>query len=175
MRYNKYSESFHWKLYKIKGHWYKVVVDKSLEYLKELGTILDIGSGDGLVDRLLIDKGFKVIGIEPEHDGNLIAQEKVPEMRIIESTLEEAELPEVDYLYSLNTIEHCQKPERFIEAMKKVRKFGIVITDNSELVPKDVYHEREFTLKILKDLFKDFKTEELVLNNYSIGLKIWRN
>ena len=176
MKYPKYDNCtpIHWQMFDSTDNGYALLVRESLRpFIGEAGTVLDIGSGDARVDRILVDMGFSVIGIEPEPQGNVIACEKVPEMRIIESTIEKAELPEADYLYSLNTIEHCDKPERFVEAMCKIKRFGVVVTDNKRDTI-DPYHIREYTIDELKVLFKDFKTEELNLKNPAfIGLKIY--
>jgi 2-polyprenyl-3-methyl-5-hydroxy-6-metoxy-1,4-benzoquinol methylase len=162
-------------------HWYRKLVDRSLKFLEgESGVILDVGSGDGLVDRLLIDKGFKVIGIELEKDGCAIAKERVPEMTILNTKSEKAEVPEVDYLFSLNVIEHVKKPEIFTKLMGKVRKFAIVITDNkiynSKYKGTGTFNNKEFSMEELKFLFKEFRVEELDLGNEEfIGLKILKN
>lgn len=182
MRYDKYDNytPFHWNLFDNPNNGYASLVKNSLIPLKgKTGTVLDIGSGDGRVDRILVDMGFTVVGIEPEEEGNKIAREKVPEMEIIESNIEDLinviNDPEfgIDYLYSLNTIEHCNQPERFIDVMEHVKHFGIVITDNKRENP-DPYHTKEFSIIELQQLFKDFKTEQLNLKTpYFIGLKIY--
>ncbi len=176
-RYDKYDNhiAYHWNLYdsSLPQNQYAVLVRASLKpFMGKTGMILDIGSGDGRVDRILVDLGFKVTGIEPEEEGNKIAREKVPEMGIIPFNLEDAVIPEVDYLYSLNTIEHCKYPQRFVDAMKKVKNFGVVVTDNKKEAP-DPYHTKEFTLLELVALFKDFKTEPIDLPTGFIGLIIY--
>lgn len=179
-RYTKYDgkNPIHWGWYAQPEHWYRKLVDKSLNYLRgESGTVLDVGSGDGLIDRLLIDMGFNVIGIEPEKDGCAVARERVPEMVILNTTIEKAEVPEVDFLYSLNTIEHVKKPQMFVKLMKKVKKFAIIITDNKIYNLKykgtGAFNNVEFSMEELKDLFKDFIVYELNLGNEEfIGLKI---
>jgi SAM-dependent methyltransferase len=177
MKYTKYNKgAIHWEWFDLPGHFYHYLVNNSLKAIasEERGIVLDIGSGDGRVDRILIDLGFSVIGIEPNEEGNKIAKEKVPEMTIINLPLEEAILPKVDYLYSLNTIEHISKPELYLKAMKNVKKFGIVITDNGLLHKGDKFHEREYSLKELKDFFSSFRTEEILLGTPDfIGLKIY--
>src|SRR5258708_3252257 len=90
-RYTKYDgkNPIHWGWYSQPDHWYRKLVDNSLKSLDgEAGTLLDVGSGDGLIDRLLVDRGFKVTGIEPEKDGCAVAYEKVPEMTILNTTIE---------------------------------------------------------------------------------------
>lgn len=168
--------AFHWDWFENPRHWYPTLVNNSLKYLaSENGTVLDIGSGDGRVDRTLIDLGFNVIGIEPDKMGNKIARERVPEMLILENTLEDVEFPFADYLYSLNTIEHTDTPKRYLEAMKKIKNFGIVITDNAEMGrTKGEFHTKEYTLAELKKLFSNFRVEVLELGMKEfIGIKIY--
>lgn len=169
----------HWNWYRDNTHRYKELVDQSLTYFEGCkGRILDIGSGDGLIDHLLAQKGFKVIGVEPDFDGIGIAFGKVTYEYLLSTTIESyvrKAMQEVDYMYSMNTIEHVQDPQAFVKAMASVKEFGIVITDNATVNKEvDKYHEREYTLQQLQHLFKDFRTEVIdTLNDNFIGIKIY--
>ena len=180
MRYDRYEKEggVHWDWFEDPTQqWYRVLVNNSLKYLvEERGLVLDVGCGDGRVDKILIELGFGVVGIEPEIAGCNIARERVPEMTIINANVENTDIPSADFLYSLNTIEHVKKPEIYLDIMKKIRRFGMVITDNGELHRGGKYHEREYTVQELENLFSGLKTERLDLGMVDfIGLKIWQN
>lgn len=182
-RYTKYDNygDLHWRWYfSNKSNNYKTIVNKSLEIFEpvERGTVLDIRSGDGLVDYLLIKKGFSVTGVEPEKRGNLIAEEKVPDLDIVPLKLKDflrENNRNFDYLYSLNTIEHIKDYDLFVELMSFVKNFAVIVTDNAEKsLGEEVYHAKEFTFKELQDLFSDFRTEPIDLGTDKyIGLKIY--
>lgn len=182
-RYTKYDggHPIHWLWYEDKNHWYTKLVDKSLSFFNEKGTVLDLGSGDGLVDSLFVQKGFIVTGIEPEIDGINISRNRV-KARFLHTTLKEfAKFPphsldiKFDYLYSLNTIEHLKEYNLLPEFIKnRVNKFAVIITDNAEKSSANGrFHNKEFTITELQELFKDFQTEVLDLENDNfIGIKI---
>ena len=188
--YGKYNKSgaIHWKWYSDETHNYHRLVDDSLIPLDNLneGNVLDIGSGDGLVSSLLIKKGFNVIGVEPNPIGNEIALEKLDKEKFslypisVEDFVDKNIYKdiEIDYLYSLNTIEHVDNAESFIDIMRNVKHFGIIITDDADRITgrkNSSFHTKEFTIKELKDLFKEFNVEEIYLHHSSfIGIKIWK-
>lgn len=162
---------------------YKELVDASLKPFEGLkGTVLDIGSGDGLIEKLLQEKGFTVYGIEPEIEGIKAAMRMSVDFKTFHTTVEDyitkAMMP-VDYLYSLNTIEHVNDPTAFIKVMESVKEFAIIVTDNA--INKDgkrrgmkELHTKEFSYPELEELFKDFKTEKVDVNDGSfIGIKIY--
>jgi len=181
VRYDVYDRlgAIHWKWMDdpMLMPWYRYLITRSLKWFAgESGKVLEIGSGDGVMAYYLTSMGFEVVGIEPEQEGIKLCKEKVPTMTVLEGNIEDIELPEADYLYSLNTIEHVSKPERFVEAMKKIKNWGVVITDDVQLRKGGKYHTKEYSLDELKDLFKDFRTEVLDLGRLDfIGLKIHGN
>lgn len=183
-RYSKYDEkdALHWRWYKNSMYGYRSLVDHSLEPFKatDLGTVLDIGSGDGLVDSLLIDKGFSVTGVEPVERGVEIAEEKVPQLKVINmkaTNFYEQNTQTYDYLYSLNTIEHVKNYEIFPKLMDSIKNFAVIVTDNADESPGDEkFHYKEFTIEELKELFSDFKVEEVPLGTKRfIGIKVYSN
>ena len=184
--YNKYRKmgSIHWKWYMGKNIGYKVLVNESIKYFPDKGTIIDIGCGDGLPSCLLAEKGLEVTGIEPEMIGLTIAKDRLSGLNFAgyETTIEDfvkENDQKFDYLYSLNTIEHVDDENAFVEMMKRTKNFGIIITDNKDSKKrKHPYHTKEYNRESLKELFKDFKTEDINfsdewVNNHFIGLKIY--
>ena len=186
MEYNKYKKkgAIHWSWYSSnhRNIGYKVLVNESIKYLSGGGTVMDIGCGDGLPSYLLAKKGFKVTGIEPEMSGLDIARDKLNGLDFIgyQATIEDFVKNNdqtFDYLYSLNTIEHIDDENAFVEMMKRIKYFGIVVTDNAS-GKKHPTHTKEYNIDSLKELFKDFKTEQIYFsdewtNKNFIGLKIY--
>lgn len=180
MRYTKYDTqgACHWNEYARKRN-YKDIVDSSLLPFKGVkkGTLIDIGCGDGVSSCFLAKMGFEVTGVEIEPLGIKYAKEMCKEK--VNWICEDAEHistldAEFDYLYSMNTIEHLKKPEIMVDLMKKVKKFGIIVTDDSEVSKKgNDFHEKEFNREEFKELFKDFKLEEIPMKWYKFfGYKI---
>lgn len=172
MRYDKYDThgAIHWDWYyrPEPGNGYRELVEDSIMPFidnRERGTLLDIGCGDGLVSHLLDSFGYKVIGIEPELTGVDICKAKVPKMEVLHGGLEEVVIPPVDYMFSLNTIEHLKDPTYFTKVIPLVRKFSVIVTDNAVGHVPDPYHTQEFTMEELKDLFSDFEVKEVPLTN----------
>jgi len=184
--YDKYRKlgDVHWKWYMGDNIGYRCLIDDSLKYFSGWhikGTVMDIGCGDGVSSYILANKGLYVSGIDPDEIAINIATAKLKYLKFIghckklEDFLKE-DYNEYDYLYSVNTIEHIEDPSLFVEAMKRVKNFGVVVTDNS-LGMKHKYHNIEFTIESLKELFKDYQTEEIkftlpVVQRGSIGIKI---
>lgn len=188
-RYDKYERDgdIHWQWYASNKPRYKTLVDDSIKpFLGEgCGRLVDIGCGDGLPMQLLHEMGHKCFGVDSSEVGVKIAlmQHNVSGEYFIETAekfaekLEERQL-EFDYLYSLNTIEHLDKPEVMRDIMKKVRKFGIIVTDNTDMLDpsqRSVYHNIEFSPDTFKKLFEGFGLKRIELSdpNY-FGYKVWR-
>jgi len=177
-KYKLYGD-LHWRWYSRRED-YKKLVDNSLKFFDDIkkGSVLDIGSGDGLIDHLLLKKGFIVEGIEPTKEGVMITKEKIPHMRVHHTTLEkfiQQNKQRYDYLYSMNTIEHVKKYTDFVRLMDFVNNFAVIVTDNAELSDGDEeFHEKEFTYNELEDLFRDFRSERIDLGNKKfIGIKVF--
>lgn len=184
--YTKYrgATPIHWTWYRNNVDQYKNLVDESVKPFEGLtGKVLDIGFGDGLIASLLMEKGLEVIGIEPEKDGWLAAKKMMPDMpKVLLTTIEEyvkAVMIPVDYMYSMNTIEHVEDYQAFVKVMDSVKNFAIVVTDNAinkngERRKTKELHSHEFSYDELQELFKGFKTEKFETGNGSfIGIKIY--
>ena len=166
--YNKYDESgaiHHKWYYKEKIPWYREVVDLCVN--KSVGkTALDLGCGDGLVSKLLLQKGFLVTGIDSNKKGLKLAKELAPKGDYIVADLDNYSSAWVyDYMVCLNAIEHIENPKNIVKIFKEnVSGKGLIITDKridgNEL---KYHHHQEFNIKELKELFKDFICKEIEL------------
>ena len=172
IRYDKYDlrGAVHWHEYNLKTY-YKLLVDDSLAPFLDIGggTVLDAGCGDGVPSCLLSAMGFDVTGVEIEALGIKYAKKYCKaNVEWINDSIENflKENRTFDYLYCLDVMEHLDSPQPIVDLMKNIKKFGVIITDDSEARArkKDKYHVHEFTKKEFKDLFKDYKVEEIELN-----------
>ena len=179
--YDKYIRqgACHWREYKrtpTDERGYKTIVDDSLAAFKgEKGSILDVGCGDGLPASKLAQLGLRVTGLDIDQTGIDLAKEICGKgIDFICSSVEDFQMKEFDYLYSLNTIEHLKDPIVMVKIMKKIRNYGVIVTDDAENCKTgNEYHEREFTKSEFKELFKDFKLEEITMrDNRFFGYKI---
>lgn len=181
-KYEKYGD-LHWQWYNDPKHLYRELVDQSLEpfrEVKEIGTLVDIGCGDGVSMHWLNLMGFKCAGVDPSEAGVKIAlmQHNVEGEYFIEKAegFEKREM-EFDYLYSLNTIEHLDNPAVMVKIMKRIKKFGVIVTDNDDTIEsskRSVYHNTQFSPTTLEDLFKGFGMERIKINHPDyFGYKIW--
>lgn len=185
MEYNKYDKKgdIHWQWYLNNTNTgYKSLVNDSLKYFTEKGTVLDIGCGDGLPAYILAVRKFDVMGIDPNASGLTIARERLKHLNFTgyQTTIEDFVKDynwSFDYMYSLNTIEHVNDPTAFVKIMSKINKFAVVVTDNKDEGMKHPTHTKEYNRSELKELFKDFEIEDIKFtdkwtNDHFIGIKI---
>ncbi len=178
--YDKYKQygDIHWQWYS--GHAeYNFNVDDSIRPFKLTdgqGTLIDIGCGDGLPLSILHELGFKCYGVDSSEEGiDLAVNHNVSAEFFIETAEKFAKRGlEFDYLYSLNTIEHLDDPSCMVDIMRKIKQFGVIVTDDgSKAAQKSEYHNIEFTDDTFRELFKDFNLEKLNIRGDYIGYKIW--
>lgn len=182
MNYDKYEKfgDLHWQWYRDNTFGYKDLVDQSLKpFIEEsnnnlgwedLGgpTLVDIGCGDGLPLSILETLGYACLGVEPNIIGLEIAERKLKHSLFLKRTAKEyAKLKrESDYLYCLNTIEHLEDPKPLLDIMKRVKKFGVIVTDDGSMRgSKNKYHSIEYTPQSFRELFKDFNLEPITIYN----------
>ena len=79
--YNKIAEDWH------EDHkadtWSIEATDKFSSFIKKGGSILDIGCAGGLKSKYLVDRGFKVLGIDFSENLIEIAKREVPEAKFL--------------------------------------------------------------------------------------------
>ena len=166
--YNKYNElgALHHDWYfKKKIPWYREIVDVCIN--RAVGrTALDLGCGDGLVSKLLLQKGFLVTGIDNNKKGLKLAKELAPKGDYIVADLDNYSSAWVyDYMICLNVIEHIENPKNIVEIFRNsILSKGIIITDK-KIEGQGIrrHHHQEFNIKELKELFKDFICKEIEL------------
>lgn len=179
-QYDKYDQGdIHWQWYHNTPNYFDLV-NESLAPFKgiELGSVIDVGCGDGLPLSFLDQWGFKCYGVDSSKTGiDYALEHNVSAEYFIQKAEEFARRGmEFDYLYSLNTIEHLDDPNAMVEIMKKIKKFGVIVTDYAKgegSKDRNDYHNIEFTPESFKELFKDFVLEQIPISNDAFfGFKI---
>jgi 2-polyprenyl-3-methyl-5-hydroxy-6-metoxy-1,4-benzoquinol methylase len=105
-----------------------------LECVPSGGTVLDLGCGNGVISRHLVDWGYKVTGVEISESGLAQARLGCPQGRFLKASVTDPELPSVlegqqfDAVIALEVIEHVFSAKNFIKNCKAlVRESGVAI------------------------------------------------
>lgn len=69
-----------------------------------------------------------------------------------------------DCLFSLNTIEHLDDPGALVRIMRRIRKFGVIVTDVPGTSPSK-YHTHEMPENEFRHLFAEFDLEPLAIRH----------
>lgn len=176
----KYYEQYNWEESRLK----EKLKDK-VEILKKLipsnvNTIADIGCGDGSITNEL-GKSFSIIGIDRSFNAlKYVATNKVQGS----ADLLPIKIDKVDLLFSSEMLEHL--PDNIFnktiqELNKTTKKYLLLTFPDDENIEKNFvkcsncgyvfnksYHLRTINMKVISNLFPDFK----VLSYFSHGKKI---
>jgi ubiquinone/menaquinone biosynthesis C-methylase UbiE len=106
--------------------------------LPEDARILDVGCGDGFHLNLLKKYGGKnwtLKGVDVDKRAAQMAEKSG--LKVYLGNVEELDLPENSYelAFMIQTIEHVEKPEKVLSAVRKILKPGgklVVVTDNTD-------------------------------------------
>lgn len=173
MKFDKYRErgAYHYDWYKNNAFDYKDCVDKCVEFCK--GSTLDVGCGDGLVTKMILDKGYLAVGIDNDKVGVSLAIENAFAKL---ADLQDFKLSNVkfEYMVCLNVIEHLENPEVIKQIFdNNITKAAIIITDipQGELPPE---HFKEYTPEELKQMFAEWKAEPFKIGKDFHGVKVYK-
>lgn len=174
MTFSKYLErgAYHAVWYK-EQPWYREIVNTVVQFCD--GDTLSVGCGEGVVDKLIVDKGYSVTGIDSDPVAIAMAKVLVPNARFLCKDVTSPTRGVWDYMACVNVIEHLEHPEALLTILEmNVSKGAILLTDNADY-PHDPskYHAKEYTLDELMEFFKDFKPRgfELAYGQF-IGVQI---
>lgn len=100
------------------------------------GRLLDLGCGDGAFLAAMRERGWEVLGVEPDPEAARLARERYG-LEVITGTLEVAALPtaSVDAITLNHVIEHVPDPVALLEECGRVLQFGgklVIATPNVE-------------------------------------------
>ena len=131
-------------------------------------TVLDVACGDGWGGPILIDAGAgSLLGIDASEDAIRAAQRQLlPGYRVELADATRLPIPDrsFDVIVSFETIEHLDRPERFLdEARRVLRDDGVLLlsTPNADHtkpvdgVPRNPFHIREYTAPELARMLSD--------------------
>ena len=175
--FNKYrlKGAYHYDWYETED-WYKWLVDRCVRFCN--GPTLEIGCGDGLLSKLISDKGHNVIALDPDPDGIKLAREKAPKVDFRQMKAEPLTdgngHMQFDYLASINVIEHMDDPEVLLEILdKNIVKGAIITTIDWQGGTFGEDHRKEYTLPELANLFRGYKVKTLRYQNTEwIGVEV---
>lgn len=127
--------------------------------------VIDIACGSGYGSDILANSGpKKVIGIDNNKENINYASKMFPNKKITYIRSDAHKLPlessSADIIVSFETIEHLEKPKRFIKEIQRLLKpKGLLIlsTPNRETSYEDnPFHLKEYTLEELEFLLSEF-------------------
>lgn len=153
---------------------------------RSFGKIIDIGAGEGKFLKMFKDSKTKKFAVEPQKPGLDILKRNLPEVKIWNSTLQEAEIQEnfFDVATAWHVLEHFDDPEgnlkkihqilkpggHFFAAVPNIDSFGFKIGRENWYyldVPRHLFHFSPKTTKRLltKVGFKNIKISYPYLDN----------
>jgi 2-polyprenyl-3-methyl-5-hydroxy-6-metoxy-1,4-benzoquinol methylase len=180
MIFDKYDKrgAYHYDWYG-KDMDYTECIDVTLDLIKGSGIILDLGCGDGLLERN-IDATYPektVVGIDSSASGIAFAIAKNEkglflhgEFNIIDNLLYD-----FDCLVCINTIEHLEDAYQILDIFRRrIKSKAIIITDIPAETPGK-YHTKEYSPGELQRMFSDYHTERIPMNSKIYhGIEVWK-
>lgn len=88
-------------------------------------TVLDLGCGEGFVEKYLVKKGFKgkILGIDMNGQAISEAKKRNPKLKFIKTDISNIKLRRrFDLVLMLEVLEHFERPQRAILAAKRLGK-----------------------------------------------------
>ncbi|MGI8640265.1 MAG: class I SAM-dependent methyltransferase [Pyrinomonadaceae bacterium] len=135
-----FSEKDFGIVYKIRS---RLEAKRLLSWCEDLPSdarILDVGCGDGFHLKLLRDYGKKSWQLEGvDLDKRAVEMAEKSGLKVHPGSVEELDLPENSYdlAFMIQTIEHVEKPDAILSAVKRVLKKGgklVIVTDNTDSI-----------------------------------------
>lgn len=172
MKYDKYEKygAYHYKWYDDPNWaWYKECVDRIVRFCDR--PTIDVGGGDGLVAKKLIENGVDTIVLENDPHAIAILKNSGVWHQNVDLDSVRPYSHNMDYICSLNVIEHLKSPQSHIDLVRQAREGAIIITDKAT-EHKGRYHEHEYTLPELMEVFKEFKPAPFKIESTEHGKPI---
>lgn len=160
MSFDKYRQrgAYHYKAFKIKGDPYRLhvldVAERVLEFLGEpnLQRILDVGCGEGLITRVLINRGYNAVGIDTDPDAVRLAQEKgnpISQTTIEKLTCAQPGEHKPEAILMLDVLEHVEDLEGTIIAAQRMADLHFVAVPDRD----DPGAERQLIAPQVEELY----------------------
>lgn len=114
----------------------KRFIDQIADLLGPPGFLVDVGAGIGGPARRLIDRGFRVVAVEPSPAMIAVGRDRLPPLTYVQAVGEAMPLPDTsfDAATVLYVLHHCDDPEELLREAKRVVRPGgrIVVVSGSE-------------------------------------------
>ncbi|MED1202300.1 class I SAM-dependent methyltransferase [Heyndrickxia acidicola] len=155
---------------------YDIILSKVAE--KAGGTVIEFGVGTGNLTQRLVERGLKVIGIEPNEKMRSIAGGKLPDVTIIDGDFQDFQVNiPVHTLVSTYAFHHLTDEEKGIA----IREYSRLLPENGRIIFADTIFETEEAKKqmireseergftrLAEDLQREYYTTIAVLQNILI-------
>ena len=172
-KYIKRGAFHHSWFFDEKQPWYREIINTANEFC--ISSTLEIGCGDGVLAKLITDKGYDYTGIDSDPVAIAMAKVLVPKGRFLLKDVTSPTRGVWDYMACVNVIEHLEHPEALLTILESnVSTGAIIITDNKDF-PHETskYHVKEYTLDELTNFFLPFKPRGFELGyGQFIGVEI---
>lgn len=174
--FDKYTRhgNYHWRMFfEDKTPWYREIMNTVNEFCQ--GSVIEPGSGEGVLGKLITDKGYEYTGIDSDPVAIAMAKVLVPNGRFLQKDVTSPTRGAWDYMACVNVVEHLEHPEALLMILDlNVRSGAIIITDNKDFPHEpSKYHVKEYTLDELCEFFKPFKPRGFELGyGQFIGVEI---
>lgn len=158
MSFNKYRTkgAYHIEWYETED-WYKYLIDRAVKFCN--GSTLDVGCGDGVLIKMISEKGHITMGIDPDPDATKLAVKYAKNSGVLNIEAKDALKPgwEYDYLSCINVIEHMNDPGTIRELIRqKITKGAIITTIDYQGGELGEDHKFEWTYDEMMEFFKEF-------------------
>jgi SAM-dependent methyltransferase len=137
---SKYDNGpYHWVWYRENHGGHHEFTDMLVDFFPDLGTLVDIGCGDGLNSSLLAQKGFEVTGYDIDKTAikfaNRFSAKMEVDVKFEAKGFEDMPNKKYDYCLCHAVIEHVKNPKALLKKIRRVTKrYAIIGTDNGEFV-----------------------------------------
>ncbi|HEY0761301.1 MAG TPA: class I SAM-dependent methyltransferase [Pyrinomonadaceae bacterium] len=164
--------------------------------LEGVGSICDLGCGNGHISGRLAKLGFEVKGVDASPSGIAIARRAYPNAEFVEALIDrELNVGQFDLVVSSDVIEHMYRPSDLLEAARAQLKPGgqfllgtpyhgylknLVLAATGKMdshfsVLHDGGHIKFFSVKTLSSLLRQHGFEDLSFTFYGRAPWLWKN
>ncbi|MGC8889892.1 MAG: methyltransferase domain-containing protein [bacterium] len=143
-------------------------------------SVLDVACGEGYGSNMLAETAKEVIGVDISKETIEQARRKYVKKNLCFKVMNAEELSfedsYFDIVVSFETIEHLERPYKFLKEIKRVLKDGglfIVSTPNRDLaslgspIPLNKFHKEEWTLEQFKKLIDYYFPNSRLIGQYA--------
>jgi len=164
--------------------------------LEGVGSICDLGCGNGHITGRLAKLGFRVVGVDASASGIAVARRAYQGVEFVEALIDrQLSLGQFDLVVSSDVIEHMYRPSDLLEAASALLKPGgqillgtpyhgylknLVLAASGKMdahfsVLHDGGHIKFFSVKTLSCLMRNYGFTDLSFTFYGRAPWLWKN